>query len=189
MERKKYFINDESDARKCGMFDAFYASGESEYAGVNVLADGTLRIDFLAKNLSNCELIRFHNEPLKIYALHLESDCYAILLRGMVDMDVIIDPNIYSDNRGDATPLQPIKIVRCHKAPHYFYWSIFYGLRSIGNIVEIHIISIDTKSVSLDYSRIITLIELSTGNTCCLNILCIVQQNTCYWIVHSEDIC
>ena len=99
MERKKYFINGESDARKCGMFDAFYASGESEYGGINVLADGTLRIDFLAKNLSNCELIRFHNEPLKIYALHLESDCYAILLRGMVDMDVIIDPNIYPDNR------------------------------------------------------------------------------------------
>ncbi|MBQ7793443.1 MAG: hypothetical protein IJ366_02880 [Clostridia bacterium] len=99
MERKKCSINGESDARKCGMFDAFYASGDSEYAGVNVLADGTLRIDFMARNISNQEINNFNNEPLKIYALHLESDCYAILLRGMVDMDVIVDPNLYPDNR------------------------------------------------------------------------------------------
>ena len=99
MENKKYTINGESNPKKCGMFDDFYNRGISEYAGVNVLEDGTLRIDFLAKHLNRQEIENFHNNPLKVYGLHIGNDCYAILLRGMVNMDVMIDPSQYADNR------------------------------------------------------------------------------------------
>lgn len=99
MENRKYTINGESNPKKCGMFDDFYNMGFSEYAGVNVLEDGTLRIDFLARHLSRHEVDNFHTKPLKVYGLHIGNDCYAVLLRGMVDMDVIIDTSMYSDNR------------------------------------------------------------------------------------------
>ena len=49
MENRKFTINGESNPKKCGVFDEFYESGASEYSGINVLEDGTLRIDFLAK--------------------------------------------------------------------------------------------------------------------------------------------
>lgn len=99
MENRKYTINGESNPKKCGMFDDFYNMGFSEYAGVNVLEDGTLRIDFLARHLSRHEVDNFHTKPLKVYGLHIGNDCYAVLLRGMVDMDVVIDTSMYSDNR------------------------------------------------------------------------------------------
>lgn len=99
MENRKYTINGESNPKKCGMFDDFYNMGFSEYAGVNVLEDGTLRIDFLARHLSRHEVDNFHTKPLKVYGLHIGNNCYAVLLRGMVDMDVVIDTSMYSDNR------------------------------------------------------------------------------------------
>lgn len=99
MENRKYTINGESNPKKCGMFDDFYNMGFSEYTGVNVLEDGTLRIDFLARHLSRPEVNNFHTKPLKVYGLHIGNDCYAVLLRGMVNIDVIIDPSMYSDNR------------------------------------------------------------------------------------------
>lgn len=99
MENRKFTINGESNPKKCGVFDEFYESGASEYSGINVLEDGTLRIDFLARHLSRHEINNFHTEPLKVYGLHIGNDCYAILLRGMVNMDVIIDPSLYPDNR------------------------------------------------------------------------------------------
>lgn len=99
MENRKFTINGESNPKKCGVFDEFYESGASEYSGINVLEDGTLRIDFLARHLGRHEIINFHTEPLKVYGLHIGNDCYAILLRGMVNIDVIIDPSLYPDNR------------------------------------------------------------------------------------------
>ena len=99
MENRKYTINGESNPKKCGMFDDFYNMGFSEYTGVNVLEDGRLRIDFLARYLSRTEIDNFHTKPLKVYGLHIGNGCYAVLLRGMVNMDVIIDPSLYPDNR------------------------------------------------------------------------------------------
>lgn len=101
MEKRKCTINGESNPKKCGVFDEFYKSGASEYSGINVLEDGTLRIDFLVRHLSRREVDNFRTQPLKVYGLHIGNDCFAILLRGMVDMDVIIDPSLYPDNRID----------------------------------------------------------------------------------------
>lgn len=72
MENRKYTINGESNPKKCGMFDDFYNMGFSEYTGVNVLEDGTLRIDFLARHLSRPEVNNFHTKPLKSMACILE---------------------------------------------------------------------------------------------------------------------
>ena len=99
MENKIFTINGENNSKKCGMFEDFYKSGAAEYTGMNILEDGTLRIDFLVRHLNRREIDNFHNEPLKVYGLHIGDDCYAILLRGMVNIDVIIDPTIYPDNR------------------------------------------------------------------------------------------
>lgn len=69
------------------------------YCGINVQQDGTLTFDFLGPNITQKEISDFMNKPVRVLQKRHWNGTYTVSIRGMCEMDVVIDPNIYPDDR------------------------------------------------------------------------------------------
>ena len=82
-----------------GVYNALGWSRGFSYSGINVKADGTLSIDLLFPNVTPKEIADFMNKPVRILQKEHACGTYTVSVRGMCTIDVVIDPNIYPDDR------------------------------------------------------------------------------------------
>jgi len=93
-------------AQKLKMFEAIYKNrphGNFEYIGLNIAEDGTLLVCCFIPNIRKIEIDHFMNKKTKFYSYDIDDTISALLLRGGVSCDQILEP-IYPDNRIDLIP-------------------------------------------------------------------------------------
>ena len=90
-------------ARNLKMFEAVYKNcpyKNFEYTGLNIAEDGTLILCNFIPNIRKIEIDYFMNRKTKFYNFDVDNTISALLLRGSVSCDQILEP-IYPDNRID----------------------------------------------------------------------------------------
>lgn len=98
----KTTINGTTNARKCGLFNSLYNAHNCKgfcYSGINILENGTIRIDVFLPSITKEEIHNFRKAHFKFYQNELPNKTISTHIRGGAITDAIIDPTIYADNR------------------------------------------------------------------------------------------
>lgn len=111
---EKCSVNGVYNPREIPLLKSCMAAADRDggYANMNIAPDGTPMIIAAFPNVSKKEVNSFYSKELKIYALPVDGDRYnALLFRGALDFDAIIDPTIYPDNRMELLRNQPMGVM------------------------------------------------------------------------------